>query len=321
MRDQTSYESRCPLCEFPLSDPAITGGRDKLLGLGGSFTVRECRRCELGVTTPRPTTQELERHYPDEYGPYREPEGLMRQAIERSRRARADAVIRRDPFSSLVASRSSGRVLDVGCGRGDVAAAFVRHGWTAHGLDPSPNAVERARDQGVEATVGSLADAPHGFRDYDLVIFNHSLEHVSDPTSDLVKARELLKRGGHVVVALPDWTSWQRHRYGSAWFHLDLPRHLYHFSPHALRILARRAGLTPRDLTRTTSLVGLIGSVQYRTFGRCIARGRWLRLGLAVAYLCYPGTLLVGRTRGGDTLCFVAERSDGTAPRGHEFAR
>jgi SAM-dependent methyltransferase len=299
----------CPLCASALRGPVIADGADRLLALGGSFEVWECARCELGVTTPQPGPEELSRHYPGQYGPYQPTGGLSARIVACLRRARADAVLRSGPFPALLEGRRSGRVLDVGGGRGDMAAALARRGWTAHVVEPSPGAVAAARALGVDAVAGTLAEAPERFAGCDLVIFNHSLEHLPDPRADLADARRRLGEGGQVVVAAPDWSCWQRRRAGSSWFHLDLPRHLFHYSPRALEALARGVGLEPLETRRATSLVGLPGSIQYRAFGRCIARGPWLRAGLAVACLLYPLTLLAGRMTGGDTVYFVARRT------------
>ena len=306
---------RCPLCASALRGPVIADGADRLLSLGGSFEVWECARCELGVTTPQPGAEELSRHYPRQYGPYRPAGGLSGRVIARLRRTRADAVLRSGPFPALLEGRPSGRVLDVGGGRGDMAGAFARRGWTAHVIEPSPGAVAAARALGVDAVAGTLAKAPERFAGCDVVIFNHSLEHLPDPRADLADACSRLRQGGQVVVAVPNWSCWQRRRAGASWFHLDLPRHLFHFSPHALEALARRVGLEPVETRRATSLVGLPGSIQYRAFGRCIARGPRLRAGLAVACLLYPLTLVAGRVTGGDTIYFVARRAArGPAP-------
>lgn len=298
----------CPACGTALVGPVIDDGRDRLLSLGGLFEVWECPRCEWGVTAPQPTPEALAEHYPVEYGPYRPPHGISRGVIARVRRALADAVLRTGPFPALLDARPAGRLLEVGCGRGDLAAAFARRGWTAHAIEPSAGAVEASRALGVDAVEGTLSQAPTRFRDCDLVIFNHSLEHVPDPIHDLSDARERLKVGGHIAVAVPDWSCWQRRRSGSSWFHLDLPRHLHHFSPRALDAIARQVGFEPVHVRSATSLVGLLGTLQYRAFGRCVARGRRRRAGLALAFLLYPLTLLAGRLEGGDTFYFVARR-------------
>lgn len=199
-------------------------------------------------------------------------------------------------------------MLDVGCGRGDLAAAFARRGWRADGLEPAASAVAAARHQGVDARTGTLDVAPADLCGYDLVVFNHSLEHVPDPVAALQEARSRLRPGGAVVVAVPDWSSWQRRAFASRWFHLDLPRHLQHFSPRSLISTMSRAGLEPKQPRSTTSLVGLLGSAQYALFGRCVFTGPRLRPALALASALYPVTLLIGSVLGGDTLVGVGTK-------------
>jgi hypothetical protein len=140
------------------------------------------------------------------------------------------------------------------------------------------------------------------------VIFNHSLEHIPDPVGALRHSAALLRPGGRLYVAVPDWASWQRRAFGSRWFHLELPRHLQHFHSGALTRAVREASLQPGALRSTTSSAGLPGSIQYRLFGRCVATGPWLRPALALIAVLYPLTGTVGKLRGGDCLELIAER-------------
>ncbi|MEA2427865.1 MAG: hypothetical protein QOF37_1493 [Thermoleophilaceae bacterium] len=295
----------CPVCESPLPGPVLKG-IDRLLSTDGEFGVAACPGCGLGVTTPRLGGGELARRYPGTYASHRRPDGVLARSIRRQRDLRADLSLQSEPLKAAFRSRARGRVLDVGCGRGDLAAAFARRGWTAHGVDPSPNAVAAAREQGVDARAGVLADVPGDFTGYDVVIVNHALEHVPDPVGDLDRIRERLAPGGMVVISVPDWGSWQRSRFGSRWFHLDLPRHLQHFDEDALREACARAGLRVDEVLPVISLVGLWASIQYAVFGRCIFRGSLHRVGLAVAGALYPFTALAGRLFGADTMTVVA---------------
>lgn len=191
---KASTEATCPACNSALRQPLLQG-RDRLIGVEGEFTVAECPRCGLAATLPRLQGDALARHYPDAYGPFKPPRGILSRLIAALRRRRADADLRKSPLCDLT-RQTTGRVLDVGCGRGDLAAAFVRRGWRADGLEPSASAVAAARRQGVDARAGTLDVAPDDFRDYDLVVFNHSLEHVPDPVAALREARNRLRRGG-----------------------------------------------------------------------------------------------------------------------------
>ena len=217
------------------------------------------------------------------------------------------ARLRRPALAGLLA-QGSGRLLDVGCGRGELASAFVQRGWSAAGVDPSVDAVRFARSLGVDAQHGTLDTVDLPAASFDAVIFHHSLEHVPDPLGDLRRSRELLRPGGRVLVAVPYWDSWQRRSFGSRWFHLDVPRHLQHFDAESLAAIVRRAGLQPLQAWVVTSTVGFLGTVQYIVFGRCVAGGSLTLPAQALTIALRPLTAAVGHRKGGDCLDLVAER-------------
>ena len=79
---------------------------------------------------------------------------------------------------------------------------------------------------------------------FDLIILFQVLEHLAEPLVTLRRSARLLERGGVMVVAVPNIASWQARLFGRSWFHLDVPRHLHHFSPAALACAFEKAGLT-----------------------------------------------------------------------------
>ena len=301
------------MCESPLG-PVVLRGRDRMTGVPGEFAVRECTGCGLGVTEPRLEGAEIAPYYGEAYEPYAPPQGALARVLAAYRRRLYAGMTSRGALGRLAAA-GPGRLLDVGCGRGDLAAAFGRRGWAVAGLDPSTGAVEAARAQGVDAHTGFIDDAAWPEGSFDAVIFNHSLEHIPDPVGALRRASALLRDGGRVFVAVPDWGSWQRRRFGSRWFHLELPRHLQHFDRGALERAIVAGGLRPASVRSTTSSAGLLASFQYRVFGRCVATGPWLRPALGLMAVLYPLTALVGKLFGGDTLEALAERTSSASRR------
>jgi SAM-dependent methyltransferase len=144
---------------------------------------------------------------------------------------------------------------------------------------------------------------------FDVVVFQHALEHVVEPKDDLARAFELLRPGGLLLVALPNFGSEQARRFGSAWFHLDLPRHRSHFTPEGLDRLLHAAGFEGIELSTTTTADGLGNSLQYRRWGRRRFRAgvgpyAWTALTLGLQ----PVTALIA---GGDELGATAQRLDG----------
>jgi hypothetical protein len=92
-----------------------------------------------------------------------------------------------------------------------------------------------------------LEEAAYPEGSFDLVVLCHVLEHLSDPKATLEEIRRLLKPGGRLAVSVPNFSSWQARLMGPAWFHLDLPRHLFHFPAHGLRRLLEQAGFRCRS--------------------------------------------------------------------------
>ena len=198
--------------------------------------VAVCSRCGLGRLHPLPDAESLRGYYPDSY--YGEPGVKFQALVEglvRSVGARHAAF--------LTAGIPEGaRVLDVGCGRGVLLAAIADRGFEAHGVEISEQAAA-----GVEAwasiRIAPTVDAA-GYPDayFDQVIIWHVLEHLPDPRGTLATVHRILKPGGRLVVAVPNFSSLQARLTGAAWFHLDLPRHLYHFPLAGLRRLLEGCG-------------------------------------------------------------------------------
>jgi SAM-dependent methyltransferase len=139
------------------------------------------------------------------------------------------------------ASGRRGRLLDVGCGDGQFLAAARKSGWSVAGTEISP---EAARARGLDV-FESLAEAEK-LAPYDCVTFWHSLEHLRDPRPMMEGAYSLLASSGVVIVAVPDADGIQARFFGPGWFHLDVPRHLYHFGNRSLTLLLESLGFLVR---------------------------------------------------------------------------
>jgi SAM-dependent methyltransferase len=209
--------------------------------------------------------------------------------------------LRRHPLLAL-RRLAAGRLLDVGAGSGDLGVALGAVGWKAVGLEPSREGCRRGRSRGLEMVEGTLetVDPAELGSGYDAVVFQHALEHVVEPTDDLARARGLLRPGGLLVVASPNFGSWQSRSFGSAWFHLDLPRHRTHFTAAGLERLLRESGFAEATLTTTTTTDGLSMSLQYIVFGRRrLGGGPLVYLESLFSLALLPMSLLLNALKGG----------------------
>lgn len=203
--------------------------------------VIDCTDCGTGRLDPLPSAAEVAGFYPAAY--YGKGGTKFSGLIEWLVRAVASRHIgfltRQSPPGA--------RILDVGCGRGVALRALAKSGLEAHGFERSPDAVA-GLDREVQLRIAddlAAADYPPDF--FDTVIIWHVLEHVRNPHEVLLEIARILKPGGRVIVAVPNYSSLQAQWAGSAWFHLDLPRHLYHFPVSGLRQLLEGCGFECRS--------------------------------------------------------------------------
>jgi SAM-dependent methyltransferase len=204
------------------------------------FAVVRCDECGLQFTSPRPNAETIGQFYPEQYRPHRRP------------RIKARAV-RSAPWAALFGRpcverralpwHGSGRLLDFGCGGGSFLERMHRQGWQVTGIDNSSAAVAKVRAElGVPVLEGTLPHDDLPPASFDVITMWHSLEHVHEPLKVLRAAYRLLTTGGRIVVAVPNIDSEPARQFGPAWFGLDLPRHLTHFTPPTLKRMLERAG-------------------------------------------------------------------------------
>jgi 2-polyprenyl-3-methyl-5-hydroxy-6-metoxy-1,4-benzoquinol methylase len=183
-----------------------------------------------------PGPEEVRAFYPGEY--YGEPGTKFQPLVERLVRLVGERHI-----SFLSRGLEPGaRILDVGCGRGVILGALADRGFEVHGVEVSATAARGADPRAEIRIAPGLADAGYGESTFDEVVIWHVLEHLDDPRGTLEEVRRVLRPGSRLIVAVPNFSSLQARWAGSAWFHLDLPRHLHHFPLQTLSELLRTTG-------------------------------------------------------------------------------
>jgi 2-polyprenyl-3-methyl-5-hydroxy-6-metoxy-1,4-benzoquinol methylase len=204
-----------------------------LVKYGKPYSVYYCDACQNGFTDPVPAEAELAALYAT--GVYRVSQGkrfnpLVEALVDRFMLGRK---------RRIEACRQPGALLDIGCGRGAFLASMQRAGWQVTGVEFSDETAAYAREvYGVTVTTDlAFPDAS-----FDVITVNHVLEHMEAPAQTIQACYRLLKKGGVLIVAVPNIRSLQATIGKNAWLHLDVPYHLVHFSEEGLSRLLQMNG-------------------------------------------------------------------------------
>ena len=151
-------------------------------------------------------------------------------------------------------------ILDVGCGSGLLLLKLRKSGFTnVSGIDPFIEK-EINYEGGVTVYKKSLSEVAG---QYDLIIFNHALEHMPNQKEALQLAYSLLKRGGCILVRVPVAGTYAWKTYGVNWVQLDAPRHLFIHTVASMKLLATQVGFSRVDTVFDSWDLQFWGSEQY----------------------------------------------------------
>jgi SAM-dependent methyltransferase len=283
----------CDLCRSNDST-VIIKQRDLLLNVTEEeFVIVQCRNCGLIYLNPRPAQDLLGSFYPPVYYPpisAKERPSLQRQAKKVSALMKRWVLEDYYAYPSLQEGvwwrplrklllwpdktwrelkgryplpwRGQGKVLDVGCGAGGNLKTLRDQGWEPYGIEMSEIAAAHARElTNGQIHTGTIESAPFPAGAFDVVFMSHSLEHLPSPIDALQRVHRLLKDDGLLVVSVPNVDSLEFKLFGPWWFHLDPPRHLYHFGRNSLSTLANKAGFQVEELRTAVSSVFLMASL------------------------------------------------------------
>ncbi len=154
------------------------------------------------------------------------------------------------PRSTVLKHHSEGKLLDLGCSTGSFLLSMKSKEWELSGIEMSRASAEKAvACSGAKVFVGDILDAPFENNYFDVVTCFHVFEHLYEPQKILKKVWSWLRPGGIFYSVVPNIESAEARIFGSYWFGLELPRHLFHFCPASIRRLARANGFEEVSIT------------------------------------------------------------------------
>ena len=204
---------------------------------GESFSLLLDQELELLKTAPQPTLDKLGSYYESEdYISHTDGTRTFFEKMYQFVKRRAI----RNKVKLLFKYHQKGSILDIGAGTGDFLVEAQKQGWLGTGIEPNEKAKTIALSKNVAFSDTLDALENHSF---DVITMWHVLEHVPDVEFQIKELKRLLKSNGTIIIAVPNFKSYDAIYYKEFWAAYDVPRHLWHFSKIAIQKLFQKQGL------------------------------------------------------------------------------
>jgi 2-polyprenyl-3-methyl-5-hydroxy-6-metoxy-1,4-benzoquinol methylase len=238
---------KCNLCGFDdakfilRARNRITNERKKF------FKLTKCRKCGLVYLNPRPEEAEIKKYYPPWY------HSRAQVKVTDITKTKIWGIPWREAMmykaEPILRYKKMGRILDIGCGDGSLLKFLKDSGWQTYGVEFQDSSSLYARDVlGLDVFSGRFEEAIYPEDSFDVITLFHVLEHLSNPSGTLKKARSLLHKDGFLLIEVPNFHSFEAKIFRSKWVGISAPLHLYHFTPRTLQTMLKSCGLIPVEV-------------------------------------------------------------------------
>ncbi len=203
-----------------------------------TFSLLLDSKTDLLVTSPRPALDKLSSYYESEE--YISHTDSRRSLMDKVYQMIKNYSVKKKLRMINKLSNTKGRILDIGCGTGDLLVACESNGWEINGVEPSEKAKELASSKisSRDLLVENLEDLSNdNDLRYDVITMFHVLEHVPNLLEYVERLKQLLTEDGCLIIAVPNYKSYDAGHYKEFWAAYDVPRHLWHFSQEAIQYI------------------------------------------------------------------------------------
>jgi 2-polyprenyl-3-methyl-5-hydroxy-6-metoxy-1,4-benzoquinol methylase len=262
--------NKCPWCD---SDKAQINLwlKDEFL-TKEDFHICECLNCGLLYTMPRPDKDHIGAYYKSEdyYSHKENTKGFVPKLYERIKKNNL-----KNKYQLATNGLSVGKMLEIGCGVGDFLHTAEEHGWECIGVEPSEEAKAIATKRTKASILSSEELESLADEQFDLITMWHVLEHVDDLRWEMAQLQRLIKPHGRIVIAVPNYKSYDGQYYKEHWAAYDVPRHLNHFNRTVLTKMFKTKGIELKKMDKLKWDAYYISymSEQYRIHSLPLVRG------------------------------------------------
>jgi 2-polyprenyl-3-methyl-5-hydroxy-6-metoxy-1,4-benzoquinol methylase len=222
----------CPICSKSnfLSFKTI----DDYFLTGEKFQLTQCDDCGFIFTNPRPKPDKIQGYYQsNEYFSHSKEKRNITSFLYNL----VKSYSLKSKYRIIAKYSKKGKILDIGCATGEFLDYFNKNGWKTKGIEPAPEPRKFAKEKyGLDVSDENVLSEMKQ-ETFDVITLWHVLEHVSNLNKRVDQIQSLIKANGIVVIALPNYQSWDAKFYDKYWAAYDVPRHLYHFSRKTIEIL------------------------------------------------------------------------------------
>jgi len=290
MQSSHGSYSNCPFCKAKGEFFAKTAE----IACDEQFAIHKCSSCCLCYTYPRPSSEVLTKIYTDQYWFRENKKSTLNtrvRLVQLFNTLRLAAMVK--PLTNRL--QPGDKILEVGCGSGQLAVYLKRCGFDVEVTDINRDLLrEIYTNHGINGYCGDLPEMSFPPHLYKAIIFNNVLEHLVDPTGNLLRVHDLLARDGFVFVEVPNIDSFQYRIFKESWFPLQIPEHLFHFTPASLQGVMQQCGMervwastfSPR-ISAAGYVASLFPSLQPDKLHRFMSK-RMLVLYLGLQIVFYP---------------------------------
>ncbi|MGI8951472.1 MAG: class I SAM-dependent methyltransferase [Chitinophagaceae bacterium] len=265
---------KCAICCNKTNNETIFL-KEMMFGFRDQFTYFKCSNC--GCIQIAEVPNNLHKYYPQTYYSFKKIQFPIKRSFFRKLQYKYIAGANKNLFGKIAVYKYkppsyyewlknlnlinfNSKILDVGCGNGELLAKMYRLGFNdLTGIDPFI-----ASDFFYNKTLRVLKKTVFEIEgNYDVIMLHHSLEHMQNQIEILKKLCSLLNNNGKILIRIPIVSKALMHKYKLNVVSLDAPRHLYIHTLNSINLALTEADLTVKKTVFDSDVFALLASEQY----------------------------------------------------------